>query len=165
MTEVFSHVNWVAVLVADVAHFFLGGIWFMGLFGRHYAAALGIADRPRQTPGPVFLVGPFVCSTVTIATTAFLLRALAIRTYTDALALGMMVGIGYLAAMTVNRCDQSAFPTPLLLLPHQHANVHHRQPDDSQDPGGHGVTMSPTCCSCSGDGGYQERLFLMMPMT
>ena len=39
---------------------------------------------------------------VTIATTAFLLRALAITTYTDALALGMIVGIGYLAAMTVN---------------------------------------------------------------
>jgi hypothetical protein len=112
MTEVFSQVNWVAVLVAGVAHFFLGGIWFMGLFGRHYAAALGIADRPRQTPGPVFLVGPFVCSTVTIATTAFLLRALAIKTYTDALALGMIVGIGYLAAMTVNIAINPLFPRP-----------------------------------------------------
>jgi Protein of unknown function (DUF1761) len=110
MTEVFSHVNWVAVLVAGVAHFFLGGIWFMGLFRRHYAAALGIADRPRQTPGPVFLVGPFVCSTVTIATTAFLLRALAIKTYTGALALGMIVGIGYLAAMTVNIAINPLFP-------------------------------------------------------
>lgn len=112
MIEVFSRVNWVAVLVASVAHFFLGAIWFVGLFGKHYAAALGIADRPRETPGPVSLVGPFVCSTFTIATTALLLRALAISTYRDALALGMIVGIGYLAAMTVNIAINPLFPRP-----------------------------------------------------
>lgn len=112
MIEAFSQVNWLAVLAASVAHFFLGAIWFMALFGKQYAIALGIADRPAQTPGPLFIVGPFFCSAVNITTTAFLLRALGITTYGDALVLGAVVGVGFLVAMTVNIAINPLFPRP-----------------------------------------------------
>jgi hypothetical protein len=112
MIEALAHVKWLAVLAASVAHFLLGGLWFAGLFGKQYAAALGIADRPPQKPGPLFLVGPFVCSALTIATTALLLRALKIATYGEALALGAVVALGYLVAMTVNIAINPLFPRP-----------------------------------------------------
>ena len=112
MIEAFSHVNWLAVLAASVAHFILGGIWFAVLFAKPYARALGIADRPPQKPGAIFMIGPFVCGAVTIATTAVLLRALGITAYGDALALGALVGIGYLAAMTLNIAINPLFPRP-----------------------------------------------------
>lgn len=113
MIAIFAQVDWLAVLTAGIAHFFLGGIWFAILFGKRYAAALGIADRPPQKPGPLFLIGPFVCGLVTIAISAVLLRASHAETYGAALSLGMVVGVGYLAAMTVNIAINPLFPRPL----------------------------------------------------
>ena len=112
MTHAISHLNWLAIFVASVAHFLLGGVWFAALFAKPYATALGIADRPPQKPGVLFLAGPFSCGTVTIATTAVLLRALGITSYGDALALGLLVGVGYLAAMTLNIAINPLFPRP-----------------------------------------------------
>ncbi|WP_375460795.1 DUF1761 domain-containing protein [uncultured Enterovirga sp.] len=112
MIEAFSQVNWPAVIVASIAHFALGGVWFMALFGKQYALALGIADRAPQKPGLLFIVGPFVCSALNIATTALLLRALGIANYGDALLLGLVVGVGYLVAMTVNIAINPLFPRP-----------------------------------------------------
>lgn len=112
MLAAFSQINWLAILVATVAHFMLGGIWFAALFGKHYARALGIADRPPQKPGLIFMAGPFVCGAITIVTTAVLLRALAITDYGNALTLGAIVGLGYLGAMTVNIAINPLFPRP-----------------------------------------------------
>ena len=112
MIDALSHVNWLAVLAASVAHFILGGIWFGAVVGKQYAAALGIADRPAQKPGPLFLAGPFACGAIIVVTTAILLRTLGFATYGDALALGALVGIGYLAPMTVNIAINPLFPRP-----------------------------------------------------
>jgi hypothetical protein len=112
MNQAFQQINWIAVLAASVAHFAFGGIWFMVLFGERYAAALGIADRPAQTPGPRFMFGPLLCGTVNIATTALLLNALQIQQFGDAMVLGVIVGIGYLVPMTVNIAINPLFPRP-----------------------------------------------------
>lgn len=112
MIEAFSHISWLAVLAASMAHFVLGGVWFAVLFAKPYASALGIADRPPQKPGPLFLIGPFVCSAFTIATTALLLRALGITSYDDAILFGLIVGVGYIVAMTVNIAINPLFPRP-----------------------------------------------------
>jgi len=113
MIDVFWHVNWLAVVVASLAHFVLAGAWFAGLMAKPYLHALGIADRPAQKPGVLFLAGPFLCSALTISTSAILLLALGITSYSRALELGAVVGIGYLAAMTVTIAINPLFPRPL----------------------------------------------------
>jgi hypothetical protein len=35
-TEIFQHINWLAVLVAGLAYFFLGAIWYTALFGKKW---------------------------------------------------------------------------------------------------------------------------------
>lgn len=112
MMEALFQMNWFAIAVASVANFCLGGIWFVVLFGKRYAEALGIADRPAQKPAPLFIIGPFICGTINIVTTAFLLQALHIHTVGEALALGIVVGVGYLVAMTVNIAINPLFPRP-----------------------------------------------------
>lgn len=112
MIEAFSQANWPGVLAASIAHFVLGGIWFVGVVAKHYPIALGIADQPQEKPGPLFLIGPFLCTTLTIATTAVILRALGITGYGEALALGALVGIGYLLPMTLNIAINPLFPRP-----------------------------------------------------
>lgn len=112
MIEALSHVNWLAVGVASVAHFVLGAAWSVGLVAEHYPVVLGIADRPQDKPGPLSLVGSFSCTAVTIAASAILLRALGITTYGDALVLGALVGVGYLVPMTLNIAINPLFPRP-----------------------------------------------------
>ena len=112
MFAALSDINWLSVLAARVVHFLLAGAWFAGLFARQYAAALGISDRPQAKPAPRFLIGPFLCSAVTIAATALLLRALAITTLGPGLMLGAVVGVGYLVPMTVNIAINPLFPRP-----------------------------------------------------
>ncbi|WP_226634147.1 DUF1761 domain-containing protein [Novosphingobium profundi] len=112
MIDAFSQINFLAVLTATVANFLLGGIWFAALFAKPYARALGIEDRPPLRPAPIFLIGPLLCGAVTIVTTAFLLQALRIDDYGNALGLGAIIGVGYLGAMTVNIAINPLFPRP-----------------------------------------------------
>lgn len=113
MLSSFSQINWLAVAAATVAHFVLGGVWFGALFAKPYARALGIEDRPPSKPTPIFLIGPLLCGAVIIITTAFLLQALSISDYGNALALGAIVGVGYLGAVVVNIAINPLFPRPL----------------------------------------------------
>ena len=112
MSDAISQVNWLSVLAASVANFLLGGIWFVALVGKYYPIVLGISDRPPQKPGPLFLIGPFVCSVFTIAASAILLRALEIFGYGSALELGFLIGVGFLVPMTLNIAINPLFPRP-----------------------------------------------------
>ncbi|TCM07433.1 uncharacterized protein DUF1761 [Sphingomonas sp. PP-CC-3G-468] len=112
MNDAIFNVNWLAVLAASVANFLLGAVWFVGLIAKYYPIALGIADQPPQKPGPLLLIGPFVCSFITIAASAILLHALHISDYGSALAVGTLVGVGYLVPMTLTIAINPLFPRP-----------------------------------------------------
>lgn len=114
MLNAVLHLNWLAILAASVANFALGGLWFMGLFKRQYAAALELEPQNGVQPSPIFIVGPFLCGAVTIATTDFLFQLLSISTLADALVVGGAVGIGLVGATTVNIAINPKFPNPLL---------------------------------------------------
>ena len=114
MLNAMTHINWLAVAAAAIANFVLGGIWFAGVVAKPYRLALGIADTPPQKPGALFLVGPVLCSLATIVTSASLLRMLVIATIDGGLALGALVGLGYLVPMTLNIAINPLFPRPFL---------------------------------------------------
>lgn len=107
-----SDVHWLGVVAAAVAHFMLGGGWFMGLVAKHYHNALGRNDPPGATPSPLVIVGPAVCSLVIIATSAMLLKALAIVSFGDAIGFGAFIGLGYLTPMVMVIAINPNFPRP-----------------------------------------------------
>jgi hypothetical protein len=112
MLEAFWSVNWLAVVAAVLAHFFLGAAWFMGLVGKRYGVALGRTDLDDAKPTPLAIAGPFVCSVVTIATSAILMRALDVTTVTGGALFGLFVGVGYLTPMVTNIAINPNFPRP-----------------------------------------------------
>ena len=114
MLEALRDVNWLAVGIADVALFALGAVWFMLVVARAYKTALGLKDAPAQNPSALFIVGPFLCQTVIIITTAVLMGALGITSYDAAIEFGLIAGIGYLAPMVVNIAINPNFPRPML---------------------------------------------------
>ncbi len=86
--------NWVAILIATVAGFVLGGLWYGPLFGKAWMHAIG--KRPEDIrPSPA----PFIISFVTALITAIVLALLilGIVRVIDGAILGLVIGIGFIA--------------------------------------------------------------------
>lgn len=114
MFDVFGQINWLGVVAAAFAAAILGAVWFTALFGKHYTSALGREGLPSFKMTPIFMVGPFICGLVTVVASAILMRALGIENFGDALAFGIIVGLGFLTATTVNTGINPNIPRPLL---------------------------------------------------
>ena len=90
-------VNWLAVIVAAIATFVLGGIWYGPLFGRAWRAAEGPGKtEASQAKHPAFVyAGSFVL--MLIAAAALAVAAGPEPRVENAVALGLVVGIGWVA--------------------------------------------------------------------
>ena len=113
MFDVLTQVSWLAVAASTVASFVLGGLWFAVAIPKPYAAAVGL-DGPAPAPSPLAMVGPLVCNLVTIVTSGVLVEALGVEATSDAVLLGLIVGVGYLATMTFQIAINPVFARPLL---------------------------------------------------
>lgn len=115
MLDVLGDVNWLAVLLAALAYYLLGALWFTPLFGRAWDRAVGFT-RPRgHRFGPLYYVAPLLgCAAATVAT-AILLAALDAEQLGDGVALGLLVGVGYAAAVSLTNAVTPTTPRPLLL--------------------------------------------------
>ncbi len=114
MLHEFGAFPWLGVLVATVASFAMGGVWFAVLFAKPYARALGRENSPPEKPAPIFLIGPFACGLVVAITGAVLLPLLHIDSAGAAAALGALVGLGYLGSTALNVAINPNIPRPLL---------------------------------------------------
>ena len=114
MIQAILSLNWFGVLLAYVPYFLLGALWFTVLFKKQYAISLGRENEQQQNLAPIFIVGPALCMLVITLTSALLLNALAINSYQGALLFGLIVGVGYLVANTVNIAINPNIPRPLL---------------------------------------------------
>ncbi|MBC8062530.1 MAG: DUF1761 domain-containing protein [Clostridiaceae bacterium] len=79
------NINWVAVVIATLAFFMLGGIWFTVIFSKAYAFALGKENAPKEKPALFFLLGPLVGDFVTVIALDILIYAFHIQSISDAI--------------------------------------------------------------------------------
>lgn len=94
-----SHINWLAVLVAAVVAFVVGGIWYGPLFGRVWQKANGFTDEylKQRKMGVVFGLS-LLCSVV-----ASFVLAMFIGPEADAgfgAIAGLLAGAGWVAMLT-----------------------------------------------------------------
>ena len=99
-----SLVNWIAVAVAGVATFMLGGIWYSALFGKTWIRLQGwseerVADiKARMSPAK-FLGGQLLCSLVLSFTVSLLVVTLNLRTAVEGACLGSILWLGPAASI------------------------------------------------------------------
>lgn len=87
--------NWLAVIVATVAYFALGAVWFArAMFGKAWMRSLGWEPRPDERPGPEYFVGPFVTCLIASIATGLLAAATDTDTVAEGLVLGLITGVG-----------------------------------------------------------------------
>ncbi|MEO7923795.1 MAG: DUF1761 domain-containing protein [Chitinophagaceae bacterium] len=87
-TSFLSHLNWLAIAVAAVAYFALGGLWYSALFGKIWIKATGIdMNRPDAKKGAGGIMA------LTLILEFVICFALAILAYRMVLQNGVMSGI------------------------------------------------------------------------
>ncbi|NOT02831.1 MAG: DUF1761 domain-containing protein [Phycisphaerales bacterium] len=124
----FGQINWLAVIVAAVAAFMVGGVWYGVVFEKAWVQSYGFredelkemaAKQPRNFG--IFFAG----STVIACVLSLLLAALEINTAAEAAAFGGLLWLGLLATMGAAQTAATNKPLKLYLITagHQLAEV------------------------------------------
>lgn len=113
MFNVLADINWLSFAIALAVSVVLAGVWFAAVIAKPYLVALGREDGPTPQTDLVRNLGPLVCTLVVTLTTAVLVETIDITGIGDAVAFGLIVGVGYLSAMTFQIALNPNFPRPL----------------------------------------------------
>jgi hypothetical protein len=95
-------INWLAVIVATLIYFALGAAWFAPAtpLGRAWVSASGYeSPTTGMSSSNLFYVVPVAGALVAVLATALLAAATETDTATEGVVLGLVVGIGYAAAI------------------------------------------------------------------
>ena len=92
----FAGLNWWAIVVATVAAFALGGLWYGPLFGKAWLAALGKTED-EIPPSPQPFVISAVAAFITCLVVAALMSGLKMTGLMAGLLFGLLTGIGFIA--------------------------------------------------------------------
>ena len=115
MFDAIGEINWLAVIVAALAYYILGAIWFTPLFGRAWDTSIGFQRPKGHRFPPIYYIAPLISSFVATVATAVLVYALDIGLLSDAILLALTVGIGYAASISFNNAVTPNTPRPLML--------------------------------------------------
>ena len=98
-TEVFHHINWLSVLVAGLAYFFLGALWYTVLFGKKWksynGALMNQPDAKKGSTGIMFL--SFILMLVCAFGLSLIVTRLNISGWEVGLKLGILTGVFFSA--------------------------------------------------------------------
>lgn len=111
----FEGLNWFAIVLASLTYYLLGALWFTPLFGKAWDRSIGFHREKGHRFGPIYYIAPLVGSVLVTVASAVLVQALGLEDLGDGLVLGLVVGIGYSAAVSVNNAVTPNTPRPLLL--------------------------------------------------
>ncbi|MDQ3576504.1 MAG: DUF1761 domain-containing protein [Actinomycetota bacterium] len=93
--------NWLAVIVATIAFFALGGLWYSNLlFGKQWSAAVGWEATEGDKPPITLYLMPLLTCFISSVAVAILAAATDTDTVGEGLVLGLVTGLG-LAAMAL----------------------------------------------------------------
>lgn len=118
-TEFLSHINWLAVLVATVAYFLLGALWYSVLFGKKWAQLVKLdTTNPDLKKG---MGGMMLSTFVLILIVCFGLEVLIVKInflqeITYGIKLGLLTGLAFATtAVSINYVYERR-PTNLYLI-------------------------------------------------
>lgn len=113
MSDALGQVSWIGIVVATVALTGLGAAYFLGVVPAAYLRVLGRDATQPPEQSALAAVGPLVCNLLTVVTSAVLIAAIGIDSAAGAVGFGLVVGVGYLSAMTFQIAINPNFPHPI----------------------------------------------------
>jgi len=116
--DLLGEIDWLAVIIAAVAYFVIGAVWYAPpLFGKAWMAAGGLPDM-RQTggrpPATIYLV-PLIGSVLSAIALGMIALATGTDTIGEGIVLGLVVGVGFaLSIAAVTATFESQKPKPMV---------------------------------------------------
>jgi hypothetical protein len=99
--DTLGDLNWLAIIVAAIAYFGLGGIWYATpVFGKAWQRAGG-TEPPEGGPSAKYYVGPLATCFIATIVTSWLAFSTASNTVGEGIVLGIAVGVGYALTLTL----------------------------------------------------------------
>jgi hypothetical protein len=113
MLQALAALNWLAILAATAVLYVLGGLWYSpALFGSRWRAGVGFVAPHGWKPGALLYLAPLAgCFVVTLAT-ALLVTIADAHSPMDGVILGLIVGLGYGAAIAGVDAAAPSHPRP-----------------------------------------------------
>jgi hypothetical protein len=99
-TTIFSNLNWLHILVAAIAYFALGSIWYSALFGKRWVAYHKIdMNAPDAKKGvATIMFGSFVWMFITSVGLAIIVNRMNLTTAMSGVKWGLLTGICFSSA-------------------------------------------------------------------
>ena len=111
----FEDLNWLAILVATAAAFALGGLWYGPLFGKAWLRAIGKSEEELE-PSPRPFIVCFFAALLTAIILAALIHDLAVASALGGAALGLFIGVGFIATAMASDSAFCGWGLPLFLI-------------------------------------------------
>ena len=97
--DLFGELDWLRVVLAAVAYFILGSLWYANfLFGKQYRAAIGAEEGP---PPVAAMVANAVAWFIAAMVLGLIVVGLGTDTVVDGIVLGLVVSIGFIGTNRV----------------------------------------------------------------
>src|SRR5215831_19348888 len=99
-THAFTHLNWLAILVATIAYFFLGAIWYSALFRDAWikAAKVNVNDPDARKGLAGIMITSFITVLITAIGVALLISRIGTGGWMTGLKVGLIAGVCFSAA-------------------------------------------------------------------
>lgn len=102
LVDAFGELNWLAVIVAGLAYYGLGAVWYTNaLFGRQYRTALGLDPEEQAQPNPTLLGVNLVGWLLASLALALVVVGIDADGLLDGIVVGLVAGIGMVATHQV----------------------------------------------------------------
>ena len=101
-----------SILIAGVAYFVLGGLWFTPLFGKQWDNAVGFERPIRWRPSTIYYIGPLAGCLVVSFAMSILFNIAQPESFQKAVALGLACGVGFGAVITSVNAISPSMPRP-----------------------------------------------------
>ena len=115
----FGAINWLAVVVASVASFMIGGVWYAVVFGKAWQRLHGFSDDQVKAMGasPARTFGILgVCDVAAAVVLAILVQKVGAVTLVDGIGLGVWCWILAMAAVVVSTYTAAGLKPGLMLI-------------------------------------------------
>jgi len=95
-------VNWVAIVIAAIAQFIIGWIWYGPLFGKPWMSMMGMSQQSMSREGMrKTMTLTFIGSLVTAAVLSMLVGWMGAKTLSAGIAAGFWAWLGFVATVTL----------------------------------------------------------------
>jgi uncharacterized membrane protein len=115
--DALGELNWLAVIVAALAYFAIGAVWYAPpVFGKAWMAAGGMAMPEAGTrPSAAIYLTPMVGSVLSAIALGMLAKATGTDSLEEGIALGVVVALGFAVAISfVTAQFESEKPKPMV---------------------------------------------------